>query len=135
VFGVDWGDPVGALLLVVLFALVATAVGLLVGSIVSDVDQAQSVGAPVAIAMGMLGGCMWPLAIVPQPMRVLGHITPHAWAMDAWIKLVFDGDGVGAIVPQLAVLTAFAAVLGVGAARRLRAALTGPAARRAPAPA
>ncbi len=135
VFGVDWGDPVGALLVVLLFALVATAVGLLVGSIVSEVDQAQSVGAPIAIAMGMLGGCMWPLAIVPQAMRVLGHITPHAWAMDAWVKLVFDGDGVGAIVPQLAVLAGFAAVLGVSAARRLRTALTGPTVARRSAPA
>jgi ABC-2 type transport system permease protein len=125
VFGVDWGDPVGATLVVLLFALVATAVGLLVGSIVSNVDQAQSVGAPIAIAMGMLGGCMWPLVIVPDAMRVLGHITPHAWAMDAWIKLVFDGDGVGAILPQLAVLAGFAVVLGLAAARRLRTALTG----------
>jgi hypothetical protein len=45
--------------------------------------------------------------------------------MDAWIKLVFDGDGVDAILPQLAVLAGFGAVLGVAAARRLRAALTG----------
>ena len=57
-------------------------------------------------------------------MRVVGHVTPHAWAMDAWIKLVFAGDSVAAIVPQLAVLAAFAAVLGVFAARRLRTALT-----------
>jgi ABC-2 type transport system permease protein len=138
VFGVDWGDPVGATLVVLLFAVVSTAVGLLVGSIVSNVDQAQSVGAPVAIAMGMLGGCMWPLVIVPEAMRVLGHITPHAWAMDAWIKLVFDGDGVDAILPQLAVLAGFGAVLGVAAARRLRAALTGSVgshAARQPAPA
>ncbi len=123
-FGVDWGDPVGVALLVVLWAVVATAVGLAVGSIVSNADQAQSVGAPIAIAMGMLGGCMWPLEIVPAPMRIIGHVTPHAWAMDAWIKLVFDGDGVDAIVPQLAVLAAFAAVLGVLAARWLRTALT-----------
>jgi ABC-2 type transport system permease protein len=138
VFGVDWGDPVGATLVVLLFALVATAVGLLVGSIVTNVDQAQSVGAPIAIAMGMLGGCMWPLVIVPEAMRVLGHITPHAWAMDAWIKLVFDGEGAGAILPQLAVLAGFAVVLGVAAARRLRTALTGSVgshAARQPAPA
>ncbi|MGH9112763.1 MAG: ABC transporter permease [Acidimicrobiales bacterium] len=124
VFDVDWGDPAGVALLVVLWAVVATAVGLAVGSIVSNAEQAQSAGAPIAIAMGMLGGCMWPLVIVPAPMRALGHVTPHAWAMDAWIKLVFDGDSVGAIVPQLAVLAAFAAVLSVIAARSLRTAIT-----------
>jgi ABC-2 type transport system permease protein len=122
-FGVDWGDPVAAVLLIVVFAAVATAVGLLVGSTVSDADQAQAIGSPIAIGMGMLGGCMWPLSIVPGAMRTVGHLVPHAWAMDAWIKLVFDGGGLSAIVPQLAVLAGFAAVLGVVAARRLRSAL------------
>jgi ABC-2 type transport system permease protein len=119
-FGVSWGDPIGAALLVVVFAAVSTAVGLLVGSTVSDAEQAQAIGSPIAIGMGMLGGCMWPLDIVPSAMRTIGHVVPHAWAMDAWIKLVFDGDSVTGIVPQLAVLTGFAVVLGLAAARRLR---------------
>jgi ABC-2 type transport system permease protein len=125
VFDVSWGDPMGAALLVVLFAAVATGVGLLVGATVDDPDQAQAVGVPIAIALGMLGGCMWPLEIVPPVMRTIGHVTPHAWAMDGWIALVFDGDGVGAIVPQLAVLAAFAIVLALAARWRLLRALTG----------
>jgi ABC-2 type transport system permease protein len=123
-FGVSWGDPVGATLLVVLFAIVATAVGLLVGSIVDEPDQAQAAGVPIAIALGMLGGCMWPLEIVPPVMRAIGHIAPHAWAMDGWIGLIFDGEGVAGIAPQLAVLAGFAVVLGLAARRRLRRALT-----------
>jgi ABC-2 type transport system permease protein len=123
-FGVSWGDPLAAALLIVVFAAVATAVGLLVGSMASDADQAQSVAIPVAIAMGMLGGCMWPLDIVPAAMRTAGHAVPHAWAMDAWIGLILDGDGVTAILPELAVLTGFAVVLGLIAARRLRSVLT-----------
>src|SRR5690606_12589463 len=101
-----------------------TGVGLLVGSVVASADQAQSVGAPIAIALGMLGGCMWPLAIVPDAMRAAGHVAPHAWAMDAWIALVFDGEGVDGIVLELAVLAGFALVLGIAATRRLRTALT-----------
>jgi ABC-2 type transport system permease protein len=123
-FDVDWGDPIAAALLVVVFAAVSTAVGVLVGTLVSDADQAQAVAAPVAIAMGMLGGCMWPLDIVPSAMRVAGHIVPHAWAMDAWIGLVFDGDGVADVAPRLAVLLGFVAVFGVVATHRLRAVLT-----------
>ena len=123
-FGVSWGAPLGAVLVVLLWAAVSTAVGLLVGASVHDPDQAQSIATPVAIAMGMLGGCMWPLEIVPPALRTVGHLTPQAWAMDAWIALVFDGDGVAAILPELAVLLAFAVVLGLLARRRLRAALT-----------
>jgi ABC-2 type transport system permease protein len=123
-FGVDWGDPVAAALLVVVFAAVSTAVGLLVGATVSDAEQAQAIGSPIAIGMGMLGGCMWPLDIVPSAMRTIGHVVPHAWAMDAWIGLVFDGDSVAGILPPLAVLTGFAVVIGTVAARRLRSVLT-----------
>jgi ABC-2 type transport system permease protein len=123
-FGVGWGDPLAAAVLVVLFALVATAVGLLVGATVSDPDQAQAVGVPIAIGLGMLGGCMWPLEIVPPVMRAAGHVAPHAWAMDASIALIFDGEGVGAVAGDLAVLAAYAVVLGLLARRRLRRALT-----------
>jgi ABC-2 type transport system permease protein len=124
VFGVDWGDPLGAALVVILFALVATGVGLFVGATVREPEQAQAVGTPVAIGLGMLGGCMWPLEIVPPIMQTIGHVTPQAWAMDAWIELIFDGAGVGGILVELTVLAVFALVLGVVAARRLRRVLT-----------
>jgi len=125
VFGVDWGDPPAALLLVVTFALVGTGVGMLLGSVLRSAEQATSIGPPVGIALGMLGGCMWPLAIVPQPMRVVGHLFPQAWAMDAFIALIAKGEGIGGIARQLAVLAAFAVALLALATWRLRRALVG----------
>jgi ABC-2 type transport system permease protein len=125
VFGVDWGDPPAALLLTVTFALVATGVGMLLGSLLRNAEQATSIGPPVGIALGMLGGCMWPLAIVPAPMRAVGHLFPHAWAMDAFIALIAKGEDVAGIAPQLAVLAGFAAALLALATWRLRKALAG----------
>jgi linearmycin/streptolysin S transport system permease protein len=125
VFGVDWGDPVAALLLVVVFALVATGVGMLIGSVLRNAEQATSIGPLVGIGLGMLGGCMWPLAIVPAPMRAVGHLFPHAWAMDAFIALIAKGEDVAGIALQLAVLVGFAAVLLALATWRLRKALAG----------
>jgi len=97
----------------------------LVGSLLRTADQATSIGPPVGIALGMLGGCMWPLAIVPEPMRVVGHLFPHAWAMDAFIDLISRGAGLAGIVRQLAVLAAFAAALLALATWRLRRTLLG----------
>ena len=124
VFGVSWGDPLAAAALVVVFALVATACGLLVGALARDPDQAASVLTPVAIALGMLGGCMWPLEIVPPFMRAVGHVTPQAWAMDAWIDVVFRDAGLADIAGPLAVLAGFAVVLGTLGTRLLRRSLT-----------
>jgi ABC-2 type transport system permease protein len=124
-FGVDWGDPPAALLLTVTFALVATGVGMLLGSVLRNAEQATSIGPPVGIALGMLGGCMWPLAIVPEPMRAFGHLFPQAWAMDAFIALIARDAGLAGIAGELAVLGAFAAVLLALAIWRLRRALVG----------
>jgi ABC-2 type transport system permease protein len=68
---------------------------------------------------------MWPLAIVPEPMRAVGHLFPHAWAMDAFIALIAKGEGVAGIVPQLTVLAGFAAALLALATWRLRRTLVG----------
>jgi len=111
-FDVSWGPPVAVVALGVLFALVSTGAGLLVGSVVRNPDQASAIGIPVAIGMGMLGGCMWPLDVVPPGLRAVGlAVTPHAWAMEAWTKLIFEGQGIGAIAIDLAVLAVWAAVL------------------------
>ncbi|HEY8546730.1 MAG TPA: ABC transporter permease [Acidimicrobiales bacterium] len=123
-FGVDWGDPLAVAALVVVFAVVATAAGLLIGAYADDPDQAAAVMTPVGVALGMLGGCMWPLEIVPPVMRAVGHVAPQAWAMDAWIEVVFADAGVADIARELAVLTAFALALSALAARALRRSLT-----------
>ena len=58
-------------------------------------------------------------------MQLVGHLTPHAWTMDAWVELIFDGGSIGSILPNLAVLAGMIAVVGPLAARRLRRSVTG----------
>jgi ABC-2 type transport system permease protein len=61
---------------------------------------------------------MWPLAIVGPAMRAVGHITPHAWAIDALIKMG-SGEGWHTIVTDVTVLTVAAVVALALASRRL----------------
>ena len=61
----------------VTFALVGTGVGMLLGSVLGNAEQATSIGPPVGIALGMLGGCMWPLAIVPAPCGSSATCSPR----------------------------------------------------------
>lgn len=107
-FGVSWGDPVAAVALIGTWAVVGTGAGMLSGAVFKTADQASAIGPVIGIAFAMLGGCMWPLAIVPDAVRTLGHITPHAWAVDAWITVMSRDGGVADIVGNLAVLAAFA---------------------------
>jgi ABC-2 type transport system permease protein len=123
-FDVDWGDPPGAIALTLVFVLLSTGAGMLVGALARTGDQASSIGPPIGIAFGMLGGCMWPLEVVGDTVRTIGHAVPHAWAMDAWNDLIFDGEGLAAIAPELAVLLAWTVVVLMVASWRLSRALT-----------
>jgi ABC-2 type transport system permease protein len=124
VFGVDWGDLLAAGVLILVFALMATGAALIIGTVARTEEQAGTVGPPIGIALGMLGGCMWPLVIVPPVMRTIGHGTPHAWAMDGFIALVARGAHLRQVAPDLLALAAFAALfLAVGTWRLRRSIL------------
>ena len=107
-FGVAWGNLPAAIALVVMWAFVGTGAGMLSGAAFKTPDQASAIGPVIGIAFAMLGGCMWPLEIVPAGVRTLGHATPHAWAVDAWITLLSRAGGLADIATDLAVLAAFA---------------------------
>jgi linearmycin/streptolysin S transport system permease protein len=120
VFGVSWGDPLAALALVVVWALVGTGAGVLSGTLFRTPEQAGSIGPTVGIAFGMLGGCMWPLAIVPSTLRAVGHVVPQSWAVDSWTELLSRGGHLADIAPRLGVLLGFAAALLLASVWRLR---------------
>ncbi len=124
VFGVSWGSPVAAATLILFWAMVGGSAGMLSGTLFRTPEQASSIGPAVGIALAMLGGCMWPLSIVSQTMRNVGHATPQAWAVDAWTDLLSRGGTLTTILPQLAVLAAFAAGFLAIATIRMRRLLT-----------
>lgn len=126
IFQVNWGDPIGATLLLVVFSAVGAAAGVLMGSVFSNDQQAGGVGVMLSIGLGALGGCMLPLELFSPTMQKVAHITPHAWALDGFAELVRrDGTTVD-ILPELGVLTLYAIVLLALASWRLRVAITRP---------
>jgi len=125
-FGVTWSDPLGTALIVVVFATVCAGAALLVGTLASNASQAGAVGAGLGMIFGLIGGTMVPAEVFPDLMRTLSHVTPHAWALDAFRALLVEGGGLGAIIVPLAVLGGFGALLlAVSAARFRRVLLAG----------
>jgi ABC-2 type transport system permease protein len=107
-FNVEWGDRLGATLVVVLFALIGTGTAMIVGVFARNPDQAGSIGVAAGLILGAIGGAMVPAELFGEPMATLSLLTPHAWAIDALRDLAFRGAGVVEILAQLAVLAAFA---------------------------
>ncbi len=123
-FGVDWGNPLGTAAVVVAFCLVGTGAAVLLGSLFSNEEQAGPVARLLGLGLAALGGSMVPLEVFPKTARTIAHLTPHAWANDAFSKLLNHGGDLGSVLPQVGVLLAFAAVALTIATWRLRRALT-----------
>lgn len=124
VFGVDWGDPLGAAALVTAFTAVASGAGLLLGATARTAQQSLGVGLLAGLGLAALGGSMLPLELFSPTMRTVAHLTPHAWAADGFAELVRRGGGLVDVLPQVGVLLAIAAALLTGAAWRLHRTLS-----------
>ena len=125
VFGVSWGDPVAAGAVVLLFCGVGASVAMLFGAVSRNAEQASSIGVFAGMALGALGGCMVPLAFMPDAMQTFAKLIPHSWAITALQSLIRDGGGVETIAPNLAVLAGYVVVLMGLASWRFRKAIAG----------
>jgi ABC-2 type transport system permease protein len=122
-FGVKWGDPLGASALLTAFALVSTGAAMLFGAILSNEQQAGAL-TPLSLGLAALGGCMVPLEVFSPTMQKIAHLTPHAWAVEGFTDLIRTDAGITDIALQIVVLLGFAAVLLAAASWRLHRSIT-----------
>lgn len=123
-FKVNWGDPLGAAAIMLLFGAVAAGVAILFGTLFRNEQQAAGIGVIAGLGLAALGGCMVPIDIFSPTMKQVAHITPHAWALDGFAELVRRHGSIGDILPQLGVLAAYAVVILGLAAWRFRVVVT-----------
>lgn len=79
-------DPARYFLFLALLALLATigaALGLMVGSLVKDVQQGQQACMPTLIPLLLFSGYLIPFAQIPSYFKWLYHCSPFAYAMSA----------------------------------------------------
>jgi len=121
VVGQSFGrDPLALVLIMLAFALCVTALSFALGSFVKSETQAAGLTNLLGISLAALGGAWWPLEIVPDVMRTVGHLSPVAWAMDGYLSLIFENGDLGTVYPSILILLAAAAVFFVFGVRRFR---------------
>jgi ABC-2 type transport system permease protein len=123
-FRVNWGDPLGAGAILLLFGAVSAGVAILFGTLFRNDQQAGGIGVITGLGLAALGGCMVPIEIFPPGMQRVAHITPHAWALDGFAELVRRNGSIADILPQLGVLAGYAAIVLALAAWRFRVVVT-----------
>jgi ABC-type Na+ efflux pump permease subunit len=111
-FGLQFGNRPGWLLAVVVAtAFAATGLAMLVASLAKTETQVAVYGTLLVLVLAGIGGSMMPRDLMPESMREISHITPHAWALDAYQQLLLNPD------PNIGIVAgACAALIGFGTA-------------------
>lgn len=119
VLGVRFGaQPWPALVVAAAYALAIAALSLILADAARSPRQAGALATAAWLVLAPLGGAWWPLLFVPDWLRILGHLSPVAWCLDALNALVFGSGGWGEIMQPVGVLLLFAAAFSVIAATR-----------------
>lgn len=110
-FDVPWGNsPLALAVIVFAFGLAITSLSMMMAALTKTLAQANALGTIIVLSIAALGGAWWPLDIVPNWMQLVGRFSPISWAMDGFQDIITRGLGVTAVLPETAVLLAFAAL-------------------------
>lgn len=114
--GLDLGNaPIAMLAIMAAFTLCMTALALALATRVTSEGQANGLRNLIGLTLAPLGGAWWPLEIVPGFMQRVGHLSPVAWAMDGFHKVLFNQGTLVDVLPEIGILLAIALVLfGIG---------------------
>ena len=80
----------------------------MLGSLLKTPAQAAAVGVLTTPLMAALGGCWWPLEILPAGFRTLALALPTAQAMRALVQLLVWGHSPTAVLPHIGYLAVLA---------------------------
>ena len=120
-FSIEWGPQLPMVLLVLLvYAALVSALGVLLGSLARTEGQAIGFGVLGTNVLAALGGCWWPIEVTPLWMQKFSLVLPTGMTMDAIHRLVSFGRPAASALPHLAALAALGLVAGWLATRFFR---------------
>ncbi|GMK41627.1 ABC transporter permease [Paenibacillus sp. CCS19] len=111
VFGYDPGfSPLMLLLLLECFLITSVGLASAIAGLVRNSMQLSGIGNLVITPTCMLGGCFWPISIMPDFMQKLANFTPQKWLLEAADRLS-SGSGINAVTVPVLIILLFAVVL------------------------
>ena len=103
-------SPLAVLLVAFSAALCISMLGLLIGSLAQTEEQAVIFSLVPMFVLAGLGGAWVPLEVTGGVFRVVGHLSPVAWAMDGFKNITIRGLGIELVLLPAAALGIYAAL-------------------------
>jgi len=112
-FGVQWGDAIGLVVLILAAVFGATGWGMLITALSRTPGQVANVGSAIMLIFGILGGSFINLEQMPAAIRIFSKITPNAWGLDGFTTLALGGTLPSLMEPIAALLIMGALLFGI----------------------
>ncbi|MBP1961294.1 ABC transporter permease [Paenibacillus aceris] len=96
------------------FLLASMGIASAIAGMVKNVSNMGLINSLVVTPTCMLGGCFWPISLMPEWMQKIANFVPQKWVIDA-IQQMAAGHSLSQMWMHMGVLTLFALILlGVG---------------------
>ncbi len=111
VFGLELpGHLPGFLLMAVPTALATSAFGLVLAALCRTRKQLVAVSNLVILSISALGGSMFPRFLMPEGLKKLSLVAFNSWALEGFLDVFWRESPLVALLPEIAVLLAWALV-------------------------
>ncbi|MGQ8873643.1 ABC transporter permease [Paenibacillus sp. TSA_86.1] len=107
----DAGIPFGVHFLILsAFMLVSMGLASTVSGLIRETKNASMLNSLIIVPTCMIGGCFWPLSIMPEYMQKLANFVPQKWTIQA-VETISAGGTLADITLPLLILFAMAVIL------------------------
>lgn len=107
----DYGIPLLLHFLILMaFMMVSLGLASTVAGLIRNGQNAAMINSMIVTPTCMLGGCFWPLAIMPEFMQKIANFIPQKWAIEA-VEIAATGGTFSDIALPLAILSLMAVIL------------------------
>lgn len=110
----------GFLLMAVPTALATSAFGLVLAAVCRTRKQLVAVSNLVILSISALGGSMFPRFLMPEGLKKLSLVAFNSWALEGFLDVFWRESPLVALLPEIAVLLAWAAIFFLVARRVAR---------------
>lgn len=111
VAGYEYGLPfVSQFVILEFFLLASMGIASTVASMVKNATNMNVINSLVVTPTCMLGGCFWPISLMPEWMQKLANFVPQKWALDA-IERMSAGQPLSHMWMNMGVLALFGLIL------------------------
>ncbi len=108
-------DPLGLAVVSLAMVLCSASLGILIAAVAKTEGQVGGLSSMGLFLAGFLAGSFIPLFLFPDVLDKLARIVPHYWANQAYYGLMFRGQTLADVWPNVAALLVFTlAFFGIG---------------------